>query len=207
MRKSFIIFIALIFTFSFFSCGQQYTPEEIQYLSNVKQLRSEINNYMKNDPNSPFNYKGKVEFHPLNYYDVDFSFMFKSKLYEYKTKDTIVIFGTKGEEREAVRFGYFPIKYKAKEFNLNLYESSSSEGDQKYYSIWFTDRTTNDESYGVGRYINFEKKDDPDHFYLIDFNFAYNPYCAYSPDYSCAIPTIKDYIDMPITAGEKKFHD
>lgn len=207
MQKSLIIYTVLIITFSLFSCGENFTPEEIQYITTIKQLRSETNNYMKNDPNSPFNYKGKVEFHPLNYFDVDFSFVFKSKLNEYETKDTIVIFGTKGEERQAVRFGYFPIKYKAKEFNLNLYESSSSEGDQKYYSIWFTDRTTNDESYGVGRYINFEKKDDPDHFYLIDFNFAYNPYCAYSPDYSCAIPTIKDYIDLPITAGEKKFHD
>ncbi len=207
MQKSLIIYTVLIITFSLFSCGENFTPEEIQYITTIKQLRSETNNYMKNDPNSPFNYKGKVEFHPLNYFDVDFSFVFKSKLNEYETKDTIVIFGTKGEERQAVRFGYFPIKYNAKEFNLNLYESSSSEGDQKYYSIWFTDRTTNDESYGVGRYINFEKKDDPDHFYLIDFNFAYNPYCAYSPDYSCAIPTIKDYIDIAITAGEKKFHD
>jgi len=207
MQKSLIIFTVLIITFSFFSCGENFTPEEIKYIEKVKQIRNETDNYMKNNPDSPFNYKGKVEFHPLNYFDVNLSFVFESKLHEYETKDTVVIFGTKGEERQAVRFGYFPIKYEGNEFNLKLYESSANEGDQKYYSIWFTDRTTNNESYGVGRYINFEKKDDPDHFYLIDFNFAYNPYCAYSPDYSCAIPTINDYIDIAIRAGEKKFHD
>jgi len=207
MKKSLIIFTVLIITFSFFSCGEKLTQKEIKYMSEVIRLRNGIDDYMKNNPNSPFNHNGKVEFHPLNYFDVDFSFVSQSELYEYEKKDTIVVFGTKGEERQAIRFGYFPIKNEGKEFNLNLYESSANESGQKYYSIWFTDRTTNNESYGVGRYINFEKNDDPDYLYLIDFNFAYNPYCAYSPDYSCAIPTINDYIDIAITAGEKKFHD
>ncbi|MGE5401501.1 MAG: DUF1684 domain-containing protein, partial [Ignavibacteriales bacterium] len=66
--------------------------------------------------------------------------------------------------------------------------------------------TTNDETYGVGRYLDFEKNENPDYVYTIDFNLAYNPYCAYSPNYSCAIPTKDDYVDLAIRAGEKKFH-
>jgi uncharacterized protein (DUF1684 family) len=105
-----------------------------------------------------------------------------------------------------VRHGYFIFNYQDKEVKLNVYEGRSRDGE-KYHSIWFTDKTTNEESYGVGRYLNFTKNDDPEYIYEIDFNKAYNPYCAYSKEYSCAIPTKEDYLDIAVTAGEKKFHD
>jgi len=118
----------------------------------------------------------------------------------------VVIFGTKGEERSSVRYGYLKLNYKGTKFNLNVYETIYQDS-LKYYSIWFTDKTTNDETYGVGRYINFELNDDPEHIYSVDFNTAFNPYCAYSSTYSCAIPTKEDHIAVAIKAGEKKFHD
>ncbi|MEJ5351024.1 MAG: DUF1684 domain-containing protein [Melioribacteraceae bacterium] len=188
------------------SCGKKYTDEEINYIKSIEEQRKIKNEFMKNDPTSPFNYKGKVEFHKLNYFDVDPKFVFKSKLYEYNPKDTITIYGTKGEPRKAVRFGYVIINYENKEYKVNVYEGTTKSGE-KYYSIWFTDKTTNKESYGVGRYLDFEKHDNPDYIYTIDFNLAYNPYCAYSPNYSCAIPTKEDFIPIEIKAGEKKFHN
>ncbi|GAB4136155.1 MAG: DUF1684 domain-containing protein [Ignavibacteriales bacterium] len=160
---------------------------------------------MKNNPESPFNFKSKVEFHDLNYFDINFELRFKSKLFPYKQKDTVTIFGTKGEPRKTVRFGFVMFNYKNKDYKLNVYESEYS--GEKYYSIWFTDRTTNKESYGVGRYLDFELNPDSNYVHDIDFNLAYNPYCAYSKEYSCAIPTKEDYIDIEINAGEKKFHE
>ena len=197
--------IAILF-FLLFSCGQKYTKEEINYIKSIEEQRKIKNEYMKNDPASPFNYKGKVEFHELKYFDVDPKFVFKSKLYEYNPKDTITIYGTKGEARKAVRFGYVLINYENKEYKVNVYEGTTKSGE-KYYSIWFTDKTTNKETYGVGRYLDFEKHNNPDYIYTIDFNLAYNPYCAYSPNYSCAIPTKEDFIPIEIKAGEKKFHN
>jgi len=197
--------IAILF-FLLFSCGQKYTEEEINYIKSIEEQRKIKNEYMKNDPASPFNYKGKVEFHELKYFDVDPKFVFKSKLYEYNPKDTITIYGTKGEARKAVRFGYVLINYENKEYKVNVYEGTTKSGE-KYYSIWFTDKTTNKETYGVGRYLDFEKHNNPDYIYTIDFNLAYNPYCAYSPNYSCAIPTKEDFIPIEIKAGEKKFHN
>lgn len=188
----------------FVSCTNR-TPEEQKYLESILQYRSQKNEYMKNNPESPFNFKLKVEFHDLNYFDVNYELRFKSKLFPYLKKDTIIIFGTKGEPRETVRFGYLTFNYKNRNYKLNVYESEYS--GNKYYSIWFTDRTTNKESYGVGRYLDFELSNDKDFLYEIDFNLAYNPYCAYSKEYSCAIPTKEDYIDLEINAGEKKFHE
>lgn len=200
------LFLYLTLSAAMFACKPDYSPEQLEYIKKIEMERTETNDYMKNNPDSPFNYKGKVDFHPLNYFDVDPAFKFQSKLNEYNRKDTVIIYGTKGEERKTVRFGYVKFNYENTEYKLNVYQSIS-RNNQVYYSIWFTDKTTNSESYGVGRYINFEKQENPDHIYTIDFNTAYNPYCAYSKEYSCAIPTKEDYIDLAVTAGEKKFHD
>ena len=188
------------------ACNENIDPKLKEYIDEIKNYRAEYNEYMKTDPSSPFNFKGKVEFHNLNYFDVDPAFKFSSRLYEYESQDTVIIFGTKGEERKIVRHGYVIFNHEGEEIKINVYESAG-RNDEKYHSIWFTDKTTNEESYGVGRYLNFTKNEDPDFIYEIDFNKAYNPYCAYSKDYSCAIPTKDDYLDIAIYAGEKKFHD
>lgn len=197
--------VLFLFLFSLTGC-KSYTPEEKEYISAIEKDRTEKNEWMKNDSSSPFNYKGKIEFHDLKYFDVDPAFRFKSKLYEFTNKDTVTIYGTKGEPRKVLKYGYVIFKLDNSERKINVYEGASKSG-MKYYSIWFTDKTTNKESYGVGRYIDFELVNDSDHIYDIDFNKAYNPYCSYSPNYSCAIPGKEDYIPVAIEAGEKKFHD
>jgi uncharacterized protein (DUF1684 family) len=202
-----ICVICVLLTVVFIAgCGKNYTPEETAYIAKIEKFREAKNSGMKNDPASPFNRKGKVEFHDLKYFDADPSFLFRSRLNEYDPKDTVIIYGTKGEPRKVVRFGFVTFDYRKEKFMINVYQGKTPSGEI-YYSIWFTDKTTNNESYGVGRYIDFEKNDDPDHLYEIDFNMAYNPYCAYSPDFSCAIPSKEDYIPAEIRAGEKKFHD
>jgi uncharacterized protein (DUF1684 family) len=187
------------------SCGKNYSPEERKYIEEIKNFRAEKDDYMKNDPESPFNYKGKVKFEPLKYYDPDPDFVFKSRLFEYEKKDTVKVFGTKGEERKTVKFGYVKFNHNNTEYGLNIYKGFGDEGEE-YFGVWFTDYTTGEETYGVGRYLDFELNPDEDFIYTIDFNLAYNPYCAYSPQFSCAIPTKEDHINLAVEAGEKNFH-
>ena len=203
--KSKIYWIILLIFCLISSCAENYSPEQKKYIAEVEQSRKEKDEYMKNDPNSPFNFKGKVEFHPLKYFDVNPEFVFTSKLMEYKSTDTVSIFGTKGEERKVIRYGFVNFDHDKKTLRLNVYKGFSKSGEE-YFSIWFTDKTTGNESYDVGRYLDFELNTDKNFIYTIDFNLAYNPYCAYSADYTCAIPTKEDYIDLEIEAGEKKFH-
>ncbi len=200
------LYLTIFFSLVLISCGKNYTPEEKEYIAKIEKERKEKDEWMRTNPHSPFNYKDHPKFEPLKYYPVDPSWVFKSKLYEYPQKDSLVIYGTKGEARPTIRFGYVKFTKDGKEYKLNVYKSRSRRGVW-YYSIWFTDRTTGKETYGVGRYLDFEKSDDPNHIYTIDFNLAYNPYCAYNHNYSCAIPSKDDYIDIEVTAGEKKFHE
>lgn len=177
-----------------------------EYIKNIEKHRIETDEWMKDNPQSPFNAKGKIEFSPLKYFPVDENFKFKSKLYEYDTKVIHPIFGTKGEERAAVRYGFFRLTKGTNKFKVNVYGNKVKTGEV-YYSILFTDKTTGKETYEVGRYIEFELNENKDFIYTIDFNLAFNPYCSYSPNYSCAIPLEDDYLDLQITAGEMKFHD
>lgn len=205
MIKIYVAGIMIFLIAIFYSCGDKYSPEQKTYIVSVQEQRQQKDEYMKNDPNSPFNFKGKVEFHSLKYFDVDPDFVFQSKLHEYYTKDTIIIYGTRGEERKVIRYGFVKFDYKKQSYKVNVYKGSTKNGAE-YFSIWFTDLTTNNESYGVGRYLDFELEPDSSLLYTIDFNLAYNPYCAYSADYTCAIPTKDDFINLAIEAGEKKFH-
>jgi len=205
MIKRYFLFVVL--TLLQFSCEnrEEIKPLDELYINKLIQERANKDREMKSDSHSPFNIDSIAKFGPLKYYEPSSEFIFKSKLYINAKQDTIKIFGTRGEERKAIIEGYVLLKYKGKDYKLNIHKSFSPQG-QSYHNIWFTDRTTGKETYPVGRYLDFELNADPDYVYEIDFNRAYNPYCAYSDLFTCPIPTKDDYLDFEIKAGEKNFH-
>jgi uncharacterized protein (DUF1684 family) len=71
--------------------------------------------------------------------------------------------------------------------------------------IPFKDRTNGEESYGGGRYMDVSKKDIEQGELLLDFNKAYNPYCAYSDGYNCPIPPVANHLPVAIEAGERSY--
>ncbi len=180
-------------------------PLDENYLTELSTERTLKDSSMRYDAHSPFNRDSKAEYAKLNYYEPGSEFIFTSKLYKYDAIDTVDVFGTRGELRRVLKLGYVELNYRNEEHTVNVYKAFGRDGTP-YYSIWFTDKTTGKETYGVGRYIDFEYEDDPDHVYTIDFNKAYNPYCAYSAEFTCPIPREEDYIDFEIKAGEKNFH-
>ena len=83
----------IIITVSVFtnSCGNDYSIEQKAYINSIEKHRNEKNETFKNSPNSPFNSRTKVEFHDLNYFDVNPEFVFKSKLFEYPIRQLLPI--------------------------------------------------------------------------------------------------------------------
>jgi len=92
---------------------------------------------------------------------------------------------------------------------LNIYQSQDLMTTQQYKDhlfIPFTDATSGEETYESGRYIDLETKDIVNDKVLIDFNKAYNPYCAYvSGKFNCPIPPAENRLTVAISAGEKAF--
>ena len=91
---------------------------------------------------------------------------------------------------------------------LNIYQSQDLMTKQQYKDhlfIPFTDATSGEETYESGRYIDLDIKDIVNDQFLIDFNKAYNPYCAYTTGYACPIPPLENLLTGLITAGEKNY--
>ncbi len=205
MINKFFLIITIVFVL--ISCGKQDNVMNLDelYVSKLEQERENKDWEFTYEAKSPFNADTSAKQQPLKYFEPSSEFIFKSKLYKNEKVDTITIFGTRGEERKSLIEGFFILNYKGNDYKLNLYKSYSP-GGQAYYTILFTDKTTGNETYHVGRYLDFTLNPDPEFIYEIDFNRAYNPYCAYSDLYTCPIPTKDDYLDFEIRAGEKNFH-
>jgi uncharacterized protein (DUF1684 family) len=152
------------------------------------------------DPESPRfkDYKG------LDYFPVDFDYRFVLPLTPNEKPDTTVIMSTRGNARRAVRVGWFDFAISDTPCRLEAVRLLEPGVDEGSVSVFFTDATTGKETYEVGRYVDPEKR--PDGRWLLDFNRAYNPACAFSVHYNCPIPSSGNHLPVAIRAGEKDAH-
>lgn len=141
-------------------------------------------------------------FAPLSNYKVAASFK--------ALKDTVgFMMPTSGKEpKRYFRYGYIDFSLDGKKLKLTVFRSKDLMTDptyKDYLFLPFTDLTSGEESYGGGRYIDLEIKHIKNNKLIIDFNKAYNPYCAYSDEYNCPIPPRENDMAVAIKAGEKNF--
>jgi uncharacterized protein (DUF1684 family) len=186
--------------------------DSLKAVNETLEYRRMAEEYFRADPGSPFNSVPPVPFEGLRWYPPDPGMYFTSKLERYGNPATVIVLGTKNEQRQQVRYGYFTIEAGGTEHRLNVYKFPPDIAGQHpelegVLSVWFTDETTGKETYPVGRYLEIEREsNDPDHLYVVNLNNAHNPYCAYNPAYSCAVPTKEDRLPVPIRAGELNYH-
>jgi uncharacterized protein (DUF1684 family) len=152
------------------------------------------------DPKSPRfkQYKG------LKYFPIDLAYRYELPLTANPKPETIVIQSTRGNQRNAQRVGWFDFVVGATPARLEavrLLEPGVGESD---VSVFFRDATSGNESYSLGRYVDVKKL--PNGNYLLDFNFAYNPACAFSEHYNCPIPPKTNALAVAIRAGEMDSH-
>jgi uncharacterized protein (DUF1684 family) len=114
---------------------------------------------------------------------------------------------TSGKETQTYRkYGVLSFHIHDTALKLTVYQSQSlmiSKEYSDYLFIPFTDNTSGDESYAAGRYIDCKMGEITNNKLLLDFNKAYNPYCAYTSGYNCPIPPSENDLPISIKAGEK----
>jgi uncharacterized protein (DUF1684 family) len=186
--------------------------DSLKAVNETLDYRRMAEEYFRLDPASPFNSGPPIPFEGLRWFPPDPGMYFTSRLERYDHPETVIVLGTKNEQRKQVRFGYFTIDPGGAELRLNVYKFPPELVAQHpelegVLSVWFTDETTGKETYPVGRYLEVgPESKDPDHLYVVNLNIAHNPYCAYNPAYSCAVPTREDRLPVPIRAGEMNYH-
>ena len=187
-------------------CQSPLTEAEQRIKSEILKSRAEKDSLFQVADWSPIPENERSDFNGLNYFAVDLQWRFEGPIVTFHSliRDTIV--GTKGDLRPAMRYGYFEFTVNKKPARLEIYKIIRSDtAYQDYLFLGFTDRTTGKSTYGTGRYIDLSIRQD--NHYIIDFNKAYNPYCAYNPGYTCAIPPDENALPFAVEAGEKVYKD
>jgi len=166
--------------------------------------RRDKDDFFRTHPDSPLPPSVRGSFSGLAYYDIDSNFRFQVTLNRFPSPQPLRLGTNTGEMRSALRYGYFEFSVEEKLCRLQVYrlEEDSERGIARLF-IPFRDATSGTETYGSGRYLDF--KENTSGIYDLDFNRAYNPYCAYENSYSCPVPPAENTLSVSIRAGEKVF--
>ncbi len=166
-------------------------------MSQLDDFRREKDEFMRS-PDSPLKADDRASFSGLKYFPENPKLNLELELDRSVSHDEITMDTSDGRRRTYQRAGRIHFTVEGKEATLNVYE------DEHGYFLPFRDATSGQESYPAGRYLEPEMVNNRLH---VDFNYAYNPYCAYSQRYSCPLPPIENWLPVPIRAGEKKFKE
>ncbi|WP_025761976.1 DUF1684 domain-containing protein [Dyadobacter tibetensis] len=166
------------------------------YIDEVMKKRAAKDELFRSGEDSPI--EDKEAFHGIHYFKVNPEYRVKANILPYTGDDRILkIKYTDGTEDEYERYGYAQFQINGQDLRLLLLKNEGS------LSILFRDETSGKETYGGGRYLDYPITDVKNNVLTIDFNEAYNPYCAYQESYACPVPPKENTLPIAIFAGEQ----
>ena len=192
------IFILLSIFLTFNITAQSYPESITKHRQNYKDA------FLK-EANSPVKSEDMQYF---DFYEPDSTFLVKCNFTKTNSQSTFKIPTVDGKQKEYFKYGILNFKIKGKTLQLNVYQSLSLmkiPTYKNYLFVPFKDLTSGIQTYGGGRYLDFETTDIKGDVVILDFNKAYNPYCAFSSGFSCPIPPKENYLKARIEVGEKNF--
>lgn len=160
-------------------------------------FRREKDDFLLADPMSPLTMEGRSRFGGLTYYPLTSGFEFVVTPEPYEEAEVIVMPTSDGRIRPYERWARIDFAMEGQEFNLTIYRDEESG----HIFLPFLDATSGSETYAAGRYLELPVMEDGQ--VLLDFNYAYHPFCAYNPRYSCPLHPEENRLPVPVRAGER----
>ena len=167
----------------------------------LDQFRAQKDDFFQHDWQSPLTADQRKSFIGLKYYPENPALRFTLPIDLHPDPAIVTMQTSTGTVREYVKYGQFSFEVNGEIATLQVYQDAEGE----YFFLPFVDATTPEETYGAGRYLEIESIENGE--FLIDFNYAYNPYCAYNDRWSCPSPPLENRVKVRIEAGEKKYED
>jgi uncharacterized protein (DUF1684 family) len=166
-------------------------------MASLEEYRRAKDEFFATDPNSPLTPEQQENFQALTYFAENPALRLDIAIQPFAEQELIELPTSTGDIKSYTRYGRFSFFVDGKEVQLTLFGSSHG------FFLPFVDSLAGSETYDAGRYLDPEQLSDGK--FLIDFNLAYNPYCAYNENWNCPIPPAENRLDVPIRAGEKNF--
>ena len=167
-------------------------------MTELENFRAEKDDFFAHHPQSPLTAAQKRTFGGLHYFDENPALRLDVEVEVFPERETIQVQTSTGDVQEYVRFGRFKFTVDGQEAALTIYEADYG------FFLPFVDSLAGAETYAAGRYLEPEAMGG--NRFHIDFNMAYNPYCAYNDAWSCPLTPFENRLKVPIRAGEKLFH-
>ncbi len=180
--------------------------QNAEVIEDVKEFQKELNEEYRNPESSPLDKKDLAEFKALDFFEIDPEYRVKAEFVRTPAEPPFTMKTSTDRTPVYVKYGELYFSLKGKKFKLNVYQSQELKQDPEYYDylfLPFTDLTNGNSTYGNGRYIDLRIPEGRE--IIVDFNKAYNPYCAYSGRYSCPIPPEENDLEIEIPAGVKTY--
>lgn len=172
------------------------------------EYQANLNREFATREESPLTDEDFKVFQSLDFYPIDEKFVVEAKFVRTPKERVFKMKTSTTRLPEYKKYGELLFQIDGKDFKLNVYQNielSKKEGYEDYLFLPFSDLTCGKESYIGGRYIDMRIPKTKT--VTVDFNKAYNPYCAYNHKYSCPIVPLENDLPIEILAGVKKFHD
>lgn len=168
-------------------------------MSELADFRKQKDEFYLKSPHSPLTPDQKTTFKGLKYFPENPALDLEVEIERFPEGEIVQIQTNTGDVQVYERYGRFKFSVEDEEAELTIY--SNEHG----FFLPFADGLAGEETYGAGRYL--EPTPLPGNRFHVDFNLAYNPYCAYNPYWSCPITPAENRIKVPIRAGERIFED
>jgi uncharacterized protein len=190
-----IVLAAVIYTLT-----STENPEA--YREKIEKEREKQFKYLRFNADSPLTEEQKNNFAKLSFYPILPEFKVRAKMIPVENPQMIVLPLSDGTEEKYLKHSFAEFELNGKSHRLLLLQAAK-EIDRRNFFLAFADLTSGTETYGGGRYINLRQ--DGKKSITIDFNLAYNPYCAYNPDFACPLPPKENILPIEIPVGEKDY--
>ena len=168
-------------------------------MSELDAFRAEKDEFFGSHPQSPLTREQKKNFQGLKYFPENDDLRLEVQVIELSVKEEFDMQTSTGGVQHYQRFGKFSFLVERQTVELTIYR-----GEHGFF-LPFVDSLAGSETYPAGRYL--EPDPLPGGRFFIDFNLAYNPYCAYNEMWSCPITPAENRLKAPIRAGERLFHE
>lgn len=197
------IILILAVVLSVAACqNEESTSMDTTPFAELMQMREEKNTFFRTDPQSPLPLEERESFEGLNYYAPDSTFIVDARFEPTASSDTFQMQTTSDDVRSVIKAGTFVFTVNGQEGRLAAYQFVGKQHSS--YFVPFKDATNRSETYPTGRYLDIEVVESGR--YVLDFNLAYNPYCAYNENYSCPLVPAENELPFAINAGERSWH-
>ncbi len=197
MKRSSVALVALSIWALASACAR-HTPEQRDYVESLMQTRTHKDRSMRS-ADGPLLPEQRARFKGLSYYPPNFEFVLDAILDPLATPDTLQFPTSQNSFDPYLRLGTLRFQVRGREQRLALF--SALDGSSLF--LPFRDATSGGSTYGAGRYLEPEPLDDRR--FRLDFNHAYNPYCAYNAQWVCPLPPAENQLEFEVTAGERNF--